>query len=79
MSREGLGFSEATGRAIADVLVKQAAELNDVLLMLQPRLGGDEFDAARRRVGRVLGETYLAGLFPLFHEFPKLKPPIYPG
>jgi hypothetical protein len=66
--------SKDTCRLIADALVRQAGEFDSMLKSLQPQLSPDEFDAARTIVGRVLGEIYVVGLYPIFEAYPELKP-----
>ncbi len=78
MSDHELLLSEATARAIADMLVRHAAELNGLLVNLQGGLPHSEFDAARCMVGRVMGENHVAALHPLVEPHPHLKPPGFP-
>jgi hypothetical protein len=73
MSGQSL-ITEAVGRKITAMLLRQAAELNALLVELQSDLSGDEFKATKAVVGAVMLEIYKEGLDPLFKILPHLKP-----
>ena len=63
---------------LVDLLLRHSRELNGALLGLQDRGEDADLQAARQMIGRILGETYVAALYPIFDKYPDLKPEGFP-
>ena len=73
MSGRGL-ISIDTASRISALLLKQSGELDALVGDLKMSLPEKEFHEARLLIGRVMGEMYLQGLYPLFEAHPGVKP-----
>lgn len=62
---------------LAGLLLRHSRELNSYLQELERRNDPD-LPLARIIVGKVMGEIYVAGLYPVFKEYPELTPPGFP-
>ena len=78
MSGKSIALNVAASSTIAQTLVRHSAELDEMLGQLQPGLNVAEFHVARTIVGKIMGEIYLAALYPIFETYPDLKPPGFP-
>ena len=63
---------------LAEILLRHSRELDAFLDVLQRRGNDDDFQAARKIVGRVMAEMYSAAFYPLYQTYPELKPPEFP-
>lgn len=66
-----------TASSFVDLLLRHSRELNSFLLELERRNDPD-LSLARIIVGKIMGEIYVAGLYPVFKEYPELTPPGFP-
>ena len=78
MSGESLNLNLASSRTLTAILLRQSAELDKLLGDLKGSVPDAEFETARSIVGRILGEIYVAALYPIFEKYPGLKPDGFP-
>jgi hypothetical protein len=74
MSRKSLNVGSSAAKEFSQLLLRHAAECNEFLAIRQPVLPKEEFDALKVLVGRIMGEIYVQGLYPIFDSYPDLKP-----
>ena len=78
MSGESLALTQDTSRELTGILIRQSAELDGFLNRVQTNISSEDFDAARRIVGKILGEVFVSALYPIFEKYPELKPDGFP-
>jgi hypothetical protein len=71
-------ISKATAEKVIALLLRQSAELNELVAELQGETVGEEYRQARLVIGMIVGEICLQGLHPLFVSHPELTPPELP-
>jgi len=64
--------------AVAEMCLRHSRELNDLLQDIESHDAPGDLQAAKKMVGRIMGETYVAALYPIFEEYPDLKPTGFP-
>jgi hypothetical protein len=70
-------ISEETAQKLISLHLRHTAELDALVADLQTVIDGEEYSAARRHIGAIMGEIFLQGLRPLFVRYPDLRPPAW--
>jgi hypothetical protein len=78
MSGTGLNLQKQSATDLVDACLRQSRELNALLLEIERRRSAADLEAARKIVGRIMGEIYVAALYPIFEQYPDLKRPGFP-
>ena len=78
MSRTSLKLQEATAADLALLCTRHAQELNEFLMRLEQSGKPDDLQAIKKISGRIMGEIYVAALYPIFESYPHLKPSGFP-
>ncbi len=74
----GLDLQRRPATALADVCLRHAQELNALLHDIDRRDSAVDLQTAKKMVGKMIGEIYVAALYPIFERYPDLKPPSMP-
>ena len=78
MSANKSGLERRTAAELAALCLRHSRELNDFLLDLQRREDTAQMTIAKTIVGKIMGEMYVAAFYPIFEDYPDLKPPGFP-
>jgi hypothetical protein len=78
MPGNSLGLQKAVASELANLCLRHSKELNALLLGMQQRGDDHDLEIAKRIVGRIMGEIYVAAFYPIFRDFPDLKPEGFP-
>jgi hypothetical protein len=68
-------MSHEAAKKIMDLVIRQGAEQNQVLLDIQPICSQEDFRRYRRMIARSMGSMLLDVMNPIIQEYPDLKPP----
>ena len=63
---------------LARLCLEATRDMNSFLLDIQANGSPEDLDAAKKMVGRILAEFYVAALYPIYERYPDLKPPGFP-
>lgn len=74
MPGKNLKIGKQAAAALSSLLLRQAAECNEFLSTRQASTPKEEFDALKQLVGKAMGEIYVGALYPIFEQYPELKP-----
>lgn len=78
MSGTRLDLQRRTASAVAELCLRHTRELNALLIDIERRDRGVDLETAKTMIARIMAETYVAALYPIFEEYPDLKPIGYP-
>jgi hypothetical protein len=67
-------MSREAAKKILDLMIKQAAEQNQILLELQPTLSQEDFDRYKHMIGNSMGSMLLDVINPIVDMYPELTP-----
>lgn len=74
MSRKSLRIGKQSAAALCSLLLRHGAECNEFLKAQEASMPKDEYDALKQLVGKAMGEIYVGCLYPVFEQYPELKP-----
>ena len=74
MPETALKLSKRSAEALADICLRHAGELNAFLQTIHQGNSAVDLEIAKTMIGRIMGETYMAALHPIFERYPELKP-----
>jgi hypothetical protein len=63
---------------LAELCLRHGRELNSALQSIAQRDSADDLRVAKTIVGKLMGEIYTAALYPIFEDYPELKPKDFP-
>lgn len=66
--------SRERAKALLDMVLRQAAELDNFLADIKDRAPPDEFNQLRTIVGKVMGSVVLDAINPIVEQYPDLRP-----
>ena len=78
MSGTGLDLQRRPAQALVETCLRHTEELNTLLLDIERGDGSADLEAAKKMIGKVMGETYIAVLYPIFEKYPDMKPIGFP-
>lgn len=78
MSGTRLDLERRPAGALVELCLRHTRELNALLQEIERRDSAIDLETARKMIGRLMGETYVAALYPIFEEYPDLKPTGFP-
>jgi hypothetical protein len=59
---------------LSTTMLRHGAEIDQLLLNIQPKCTREQFDVIKLMMGKVMGSIYLDCLYVVFSEHPDLKP-----
>ena len=68
-----------SAKALLDLLLRQASELDDFLTDIQGVTSTEEFAQLRAIVGKIMGSIVLDAMNPIVTKYPDLRPPQMKG
>jgi hypothetical protein len=72
---ESQKMSKDAAKMIMEVVTKNIAEQDDVLIRIRPLCSESEFSEYRRMIGKSMGEMVTEIMHPIIAKYPELKPP----
>ena len=67
-------MSRDAAKKILSLMIKQAAEQNQILVEVQPTCSQEEFDRYKQMIGNSMGSMLLDIMNPIVDMYPELKP-----
>ena len=61
-------------KILVNMMIRHASEQNSYLLSIQDRTNKSDFDKIRLMIAQSMGTIYADVLYPIFEEYPELKP-----
>ena len=68
-------MSRDAAKKVLDLMIKQAAEQNQILVEIQPACSLQEFTRYKKMIGNSMGSMLLDVINPIVDMYPELKPP----
>lgn len=78
MSGTRLNMTKENAALLAELCLRHSAELDRFVANLKKSSDQADAEVARKVVGRIMGEIYVAALYPIFETYGDLKPPNFP-